>query len=155
MSAYYGNGQYGNNPQYGHYPSTNNNHYGYGEEMVEFDVLDHDHGYTNDHQYMNNISMNDMNGYDPPERQQMRSPPKPIRPGLSPTEDMGSPGWPLAAPNRRINDRRVDSFASVSSTPVGSRSGTPAFVRFPVTLSFPPPLSFSLSFPLSRSSVQL
>lgn len=129
----YGNGNNGNpNAYYG------NNTYGYGEEMVEFDVLNHGHG-QNDAAYMNSVNMNDH--YDPNERHIGRSPPKPIRPGLQPADDfaspMGSPlgtpggqmGWPL--PTRRGHDRHVDSFASVSSTPAGSRSATPAFVCFP------------------------
>lgn len=149
MSGYYNNGQYGNNPQYtsngnGHTQYGNNSpygqnaanyshsNYGYGEEMVEFDVLHHGHGqhaaYTNDHQYMNSMNMQDHYDHDPNERVTMRSPPKPIRPGLSPTEDM--PGWPLAVNRRPGQDRpHVDSFASVSSTPNGSRAGTPAFYQ--------------------------
>lgn len=121
-----GNGNANGNAYYG------NNNYGYGEEMVEFDVLNHGHGHGNDAVY-NNVNMNNNNGYD-------NDKPKPVRPGLQPAEDfmspagspMGTPmggqsGWPL--PTRRGHDRsHVDSFASVSSTPAGSRSTTPAFV---------------------------
>lgn len=126
----YSNGNNGNanpNAYYG------NNNYGYGEEMVEFDVLNHGHGQGQDAAYMNSVNLND--NYDPNERPMGRSPPKPVRPGLQPAEDFVSPvgtplgtpgahhvGWPL--PSRRGHD----SFASVSSTPAGSRSATPAFV---------------------------
>lgn len=128
-----------------------NSNFGYGEEMVEFDVLNHGHGHGDDPAYLNNVNMNvnNNNGYDPNDRSMGRSPPKPIRPGLNPTEDfvspvrtplgapMGAPGWPL--PNRRPGYDRphVDSFASVASTPNGSRSATPAFVRiFPRYCAF-------------------
>lgn len=146
MSGYH-NGHYGGTTSpYGNRNENNgngnpnayyaNSNYGYGEEMVEFDVLNHGHGHGHDAAYMNSMNMN--NNYDPNERVMGRSPPKPIRPGLQPVEDFaspvgsplgtpgGQPGWPLPARSR--HDRHVDSFASVSSTPAGSRSATPAFV---------------------------